>query len=387
MSVAYASPTIAAPGAIKWRFPLRGQYVLRPPAVDPAGNIAVAASSGDVYSLTPEGSLRWTVPFVGGDGGPTVGADGTVYVASGSTITAIAPDGSIRWAFTDPGDGQGVIAGPTVGPDGNIYVVTDFGGTGAFALSPAGQVVWTNPGNPRFIEGGQVGVDVAFGSGRLYVGFDERGVALSTMYALTLGGQQVWAQNIGGSDDIFMQRQRQPVTGPDGSLYMTAMGGENGWNLLRVDPASGNILWNYSPYPSNGMSPPSVGPDGSVYFSRSLGYLDSVTPEGHPRWTFFDETIIDYPVVSPDGQTVVAGDRPDFGVPGLARGWNAADGTPAWATPLPLEGDAFQIVYTRPSFSPDSSTAYVATATFYAGDVSYIYAIENSTGGPPPPPP
>ena len=42
------------------------------------------------------------MPFIGGDGGPTVGADGTVYVASGSTITAIAPDGSIRWTFTDP---------------------------------------------------------------------------------------------------------------------------------------------------------------------------------------------------------------------------------------------------------------------------------------------
>ena len=90
LSVAFASPSLAAPGAVKWRFPLRGQYVLRPPAVDPAGNIAVAASSGDVYSLSPAGSLRWTVPFIGGDGGPTVGADGTVYVASGSTITATA---------------------------------------------------------------------------------------------------------------------------------------------------------------------------------------------------------------------------------------------------------------------------------------------------------
>ena len=59
------------------------------------------------------------------------------------------------------------------------------------------------------------------------------------MYALTLGGQQVWARNIGGSDDIFMQRQRQPVTGPDGSLYMTAMSGANGWVLLRIDPAPG----------------------------------------------------------------------------------------------------------------------------------------------------
>ena len=90
------------------------------------------------------------------------------------------------------------------------------------------------------------------------------------MYSLTLGGSQSWARTMGGSDDIFMQRQRQPATGPDGSLYMTAMGGENGWNLLRIDPADGSMIWNYSPYPSNGMSPPTVGPDGSVYFSRSL---------------------------------------------------------------------------------------------------------------------
>ena len=100
VSVAYASPAVAAPGAIKWRFPLRGQYVLRPPAVDPAGNIAVVGSLGDVYSLTPEGTLRWTVR-AGGDGGPSVGQDGTVYVASGSTITAIVSNGSIKWQYTD----------------------------------------------------------------------------------------------------------------------------------------------------------------------------------------------------------------------------------------------------------------------------------------------
>src|SRR4029078_5285417 len=101
---------------------------------------------GDVYSLTPEGTLRWTVR-AGGDGGPTVGQDGTGDVAGGSTIKAIVSDGSIRWRYTDPGDGQGVIAGPTVGPDGNIYAVTDFGGTGAFALSPGGQGVRTKPGH------------------------------------------------------------------------------------------------------------------------------------------------------------------------------------------------------------------------------------------------
>jgi outer membrane protein assembly factor BamB len=181
--------------------------------VGPDGGVVVASSTGDVYSLTAGGTLRWVVPAVGADGGPSIGPDGTVYVASMRTITAIAPGGSVRWTFTEPSSGQGVIAGPTVGPDGNIYVVSDTPGLGAFALSPAGQLLWSNSGNPTFAEHGQLGVEVVFGSGRLFAAFDEVSVALSTMYGLSLGGVQQWARPLGGSDNGFMQQQRQPATG------------------------------------------------------------------------------------------------------------------------------------------------------------------------------
>ena len=275
-----AAAGAAATGVVKWRFQVSGQYVLHPPAVGPDGGVVVASSTGDVYSLTADGARRWVVKSVGADGGPSIGADGTVYVASMNTITAIAANGSIKWSFTEPSSGQGVIAGPTVGPDGNIYVISDYGGLGAFALSPAGQLLWSNPGNPNFLEYGQLGAEIVFGPGRLFAAFDEVGMAASTMFGLSLGGAQQWATPLGGSDDPFMQQQRQPATGPDGSLYLTGMGGANGWSLYRVDPGSGDVLWNYSPWPSNGMSAPSVGPDGSVYFSRSLSYLESVTPAG-----------------------------------------------------------------------------------------------------------
>src|SRR5581483_8606596 len=309
-----------AAGRVLWRFAVDGQYVLHRPAVGPDGGVVVVSSLGDVYSLAADGGLRWVQPGAGGDGVPSIGPDGTVYVAAGSTVTAIAPDGAVKWRFTEPSDGQGVMAGPTVGPDGNIYVISDFGGIGAFALSPAGRLLWSNPGDPRFQEHGQIGVELVFGAGQLFAGFDEQGVALSTVFGLTLGGSQRWANQVAGSDDMFMQFQRQPATGADGSLYLTGMGGANGWSLYRLDAATGAVLWNYSPYPSNGMSPPDVGPDGSVYFSRSLSYLESVAASGRSRWTFFDGTIVDYPIVGPDGSVVVAGDRPNFGEPGSARG-------------------------------------------------------------------
>jgi hypothetical protein len=198
----------ASQGSVRWRFRVSGQYVLHRPAVGPDGGVVVASSSGDVYSLTADGALRWTMPSIGSDGGPSIGADGTVYVASLSTITAIAPDGSIKWSYTEPSAGQGVIAGPTVGPDGNVYVISDVGGLGAFALSPAGDLLWSNPGNPTFIEYGQIGAELVFGSGRLYAAFDQGLAGPSTMFGLSLGGTQEWARTIGGTDDPFMQQQR-----------------------------------------------------------------------------------------------------------------------------------------------------------------------------------
>ena len=323
------------------------------------------------------------MPGIGGDGGPSVGPDGTVYVGGGDRITAVAPDRTIRWTFIEPTIGQGVIAGPTVGPDGNIYVVGDLGGIGAYALSPAGDLLWKNPGDPIFGEYGQLGAEIVFGSGRLFTSFDEVPAdQTAMMYALTVGGTQDWAVAVPDANDIFMQRQAQPAVGPGGGLYLTGLSGPSGWSLVRFDQNTGSPVWSYTQWPANGMSPPSVAPDGSIYLSRSLSYLDAVTPNGDNRWTYFDGSIIDLPRVSPDGSVVVAGDRPNFGEPGTLRGWDAATGTPAFTTQLPTEDSGFQVVYTPPRFSADSSTAYVGTATFERSETSFVYAVDLTDGGP-----
>src|SRR5262245_63199898 len=274
----------AGAASVKWRFEVDGAYILQAPAVAPDGNVAVVGSSGRLYSLTPDGALEWSVPSVGGEGGPSIGPDGTVYVALGNHVTAVAPDGTIRWTFVEPTSSQGVIAGPTVGPDGNIYVISDIGGLGAYSLSAAGDLLWSNPGNPIFSEYGQLGAELVFGSGRLFASFDEFGVHQSAMlYGVALGGTQDWAVAAPDANDIFMQRQAQPAVGPGSALYLTGLNSQSGWSLVRFDQSTGSVVWSYTQTPANGMSPPSVGPDGSIYLSRSLGFLDAVNPGGDGR--------------------------------------------------------------------------------------------------------
>jgi hypothetical protein len=135
------------------------------------------------------------------------------------------------------------------------------------------------------------------------------------------------------------------------------MGGANGWSLYRIDPATGNVLWSRSPAPSNGMSAARVGPAGSVYYARSLSYLDSVTSACQARWTFSDSSIIDNPAVSPNGGVVVAGSRPNFGQPGTVKVWNAATGQLTSQLSLPNENGGYQILYSQARFSADSRTA------------------------------
>ena len=99
---------------------------------------------------------------------------------------------------------------------------------------------------------------------------------------------------------MFLQQQRQPATGPGGGLYLTAMGGENGWSVFRVDQANGAVIWQRSPYPANGMSPPvsdrtdpSTSRGASATSTRSrlpgnragrLRRCDHRPSSGDPRW-------------------------------------------------------------------------------------------------------
>ena len=116
-----------------------------------------------MWSLRPDGGVRWSVP-VGRDlSGLATGADGAVYVVEArgiarpdgllvpGTVRAIGPDGGQRWAY------RGRIAGrdPVVGGDGTIYV----GGSPLVALRRDGTRAWAFPPASRAIVPDAIGAD------------------------------------------------------------------------------------------------------------------------------------------------------------------------------------------------------------------------------------
>jgi outer membrane protein assembly factor BamB len=378
-------------GRVKWTFQADAEYgyVDQRPAVGPDGTVVFADPFGHVYALSAAGGLKWIFRTGGADGVPSFGADGTVYVAAMNTIFAIAADGTLKWTFTEPGDGQGVLVGPTVGPDGNIYAVTDYGGLGALALSPAGQLLWSNPGNPIFHEMAQQGAEVAFGPSyaggavdRLYAATDLGGPQGGFIHALTLTGTEQWSVP-GGGVDGSMLGQAQPTVGKDATVYLTDAGA-----MMAFDPATGALAWSYMPWPSNGFSAPTVGPDGTIYVGRSLAYLDAVNPNGTTKWSVLDGGVLAHPTISPTGSVIVAGQQSNYGEPGNVHAYDPATGAVRWSLGLPPEYGSFQVLESRPRFATDGNTVYFGTFISNPNSpdqYANLYAVDTSSQAPPPP--
>ena len=379
-----------ATGRVKWRFQADSDYILQRPGLGPDGTIVAHDSGGFVYALTPDGGLKWIYKTrVSAAGPPSVGADGTVYVADSSTITALNPDGSLKWTFTDPGS-QGVMAGPTVGPDGNIYAITDLSGLGAIALSPAGQLIWSNPGNPGMAEIGQTGAELVFGPSKaggapdqFYAVFDDYTTDVRNhLYAFGLNGSMAWSVPLWMSKYTAMMYQQQPAVAPDGTVYVSAIipvGGN--WSLNAFNPADGSLKGSYFPSPGGGMGNPAVGSDGAVYFAQTMATLQSLSSSLAPRWQFNDGSSIGSPVISPTNTTLFAGVQPQNGVPGEARVFNPSTGAVLWTYNLGSENGFNIVLDSRARYTPDGTTAYVGSSI--AGQsvnaYSYLYAFDTSS--------
>jgi hypothetical protein len=367
-----------ADGRVLWRFEVDAPRLTARPAVGPAGTIYAWDMRGNLYALASDGGLRWIYRGpIGGIGQVAVGADGTIYVAGDKIIHAVNPDGSRRWEFVG-GDSQGVIAGPSAGPDGNVYAIFDIPDEtpGAISFTPAGEVRWTNPGDPRFAEMGQTGKAIAFGEDQLYAPFT--GV-LDTrrLYGLTLDGSQRFAvpfEQAAGSG-------AEAAVGPGGDVYVVH------YLSLKAVDRDGNHLWNALSATSQ-ITSPSVGADGTIYAVEDTRELRALTPEGTIRWTLVADTILHRPIPSPLGDLLLMGGQIKWGERGLVQTVDTR-GRALWQQIFPFEDGGYcPVPNTEPAFQADGSAAYLGVYRVCLADpgFAYLYAIQTGDGSTTPPP-
>lgn len=200
-----------AAGRVSWRFRADSIYIMGRPAVGADGTIYAADISGHLYALDRDGGLKWIFNANPGHvvGSVDVGPDGTIYFASLNRVYAVNPDGTQKWTVADAAGG-GIFFGPNVGPDGKIYAVSDDvgGGLGAFAISPAGAVVWSSPGFVRFGHTGR-NREIRFDATQLYFNANNTIDVTYGLRGFSLDGEQRFV--VGGS--------AQPAVAPNGIIW------------------------------------------------------------------------------------------------------------------------------------------------------------------------
>jgi hypothetical protein len=219
-------------GTEKWTFPMNPYAFIVPGiAVGPDGNIySVAVEGIGAFSLTPQGTLRWSKPepydaqapidyneIVFGPNGST----SQMYFYSNSHLRAYKLDGTL--AFTIKSDfGQ-----PAVGPEGNIH--TAFG-----AYSPVkGSLVWV------FVSQYPYNTTSAPDVGSDGIHYEIQNTA--ELFALTSTGTEKWHFTLNGvfGDPVVDPQNTQIIAGSKQFLfepgYIIAASAQDGHELWRIN--------------------------------------------------------------------------------------------------------------------------------------------------------
>ena len=220
-------------GTLKWSFVQNPRAMICIGiAVGPDGNIYSVGTEGlGVFSLTPQGTLRWTTPE--GYSRPIVdygeivfgpnGGRQQLYFYANDHIRAVGLDGSP--GFSIPGGLAHLRAGfqPAVAPDGAIHTALN-------AFSPSGRALWTfaTPYPLNVFTPADIGSD----------GIHYFGQNLAQLLALNPNGSQRWNTAISGN-------VAGPVVDPFNSQLIMGSSetGDHAGYVLSASAADGHELW------------------------------------------------------------------------------------------------------------------------------------------------
>lgn len=205
-----------ANGSEKWSYG-NAMVILNAPIIDPEGNIYFNAQ-GAVISLTPTGTLRWSLTTSGEYfSSPAFSTDcSKLIVAVGNSVSCLeCSTGSELWKFTPTGIIGTFRASPAVDNQNNIYVGTKSDSQSVFyAIKADGSgILWKNEIGADLYSSPALGNDntVYVGSERVTGGIRFHALDMSTgteKCSAKLEGDPTWSS---------------PALANDGTLYIGTM--------------------------------------------------------------------------------------------------------------------------------------------------------------------
>jgi outer membrane protein assembly factor BamB len=337
-------------GSMRWQFSAIGtsQGVLGGPDVGPDGNIFVVYEDAlGMFSLTPTGDLRWSIPGWANTGGNpnseiVFGPPNHLYKAENIAPTggplfqglfAITLDGQIDWIRQMTVGSGSATRAPRVSPlNGNLHVGVT-GDATVLTFSPAFDLLWTHsaPGSASSIFGPAVGPD-----GTVYYVTE-----FKDLYAVNPDGTNRWFADSVVPLAVFPTR---PEASPTGEVVVFGTGACFGaacpGHVAAVDAATGSVRWdialpNQDGNVMNVIGMPQFSPDGSVVYITA-------TPFSSQTAAYLFAIAVDGPDASPadlNGDGVING--LDLGV--LLANWSIPPGSPgcggAKACPADINSD------------------------------------------------
>ncbi len=287
---------------------------------------------------------------------PTMGWDGTIYVAGGSNLYAINSDGSFKWMFKatqghftppygDPSYGMGST--PAIDTNGNIYICASYApDIYLYCIKPDGSPKWISP---KF-NGSFVYSSPAISSdGLVYVN-----ALNSRLYGMNVnnGEHTKIITNFNGSP------QSSPAIATNGIVYSLSYHATYGHTLYAIKNTT--VIWtNYFPdSASGGRSSPAIGSNGVVYVCAGQRMHAVATNGSTIRTWSTASTIYSSPAIDSNGMVYV-------GSSNRLYSFNGVGGT-NWT--LTVDG----VITSSPTIGNNGN--------IYVGDNIYLYSIAPAAG-------
>jgi len=335
-------------------------------ALAPDGTIHFAASDG-IYALSPEGHLLWKAPLPFGPvvAAPTLGPDGTLYLASQSgKLFALDRSGNLIWESVDTQ--HKLVTPPALGDGPTLYATDDHSNVFAFAPRLQPNYTWdlvtfdNSARNDGLLLGSNNPYDPRPWHSTPAIGRDDMLYLVheSWLYQISPSGQiQHFTQFYGGTPGF-------PAIGPEGNVYI----GGHHWPALAAVDVQGKQLWG-TRTSAIVRGSPVVDLTGQIYLCDS-DFAKAFSTDGRQIW-YLQLACNSGPALASDGTLFlgVNGSPQKSGSPQTYLAAVSADGQLKWKTEI------HGAVQDAVAIAPDGTILFTT-------DQGYVYSAFDS-GAPP----